>query len=160
MTNKPRETFNYGISLDWSDDNRIAIIATEGNMARAAVDTWAELTMRVARDWTPGQKLSALFDMTGPKQGYTPYAAKRTIDVYRATPPQVTGDVAIVMRNTVVVRLLILLIQREGRALEKRLNQRFFTDLNVAHDWLRSRLPELEPVKVENPSLADDNAQE
>lgn len=141
MTNKPGETFDYGITLNWTDDNRTAIIATEGNMSRTAVDIWAELTMRVAREWAPGQKLSVLFDMTGPQQSYTPYAAKRTMDVYKATPPTLAGDIAIVMRNTVVVRLLMLLVRREGRPFEKRLNQRFFTDIDVAHEWLLSRLP-------------------
>ncbi|HEX2621924.1 MAG TPA: hypothetical protein VHL11_17325, partial [Phototrophicaceae bacterium] len=126
MAKKQNEVLPYGITLNWSDDDRIAIIATEGNMTRAAIDTWAELTMRVGRSWEPGQRLSMLFNMTGPGQSYTPYAAKRTVDVYRATPPGLTGDIAIVMRNTVVVQLLMILIRQEGRTIAGRLTQCFF----------------------------------
>jgi hypothetical protein len=151
VAKRQNEVLPYGVTLKWSDDDRIATVATEGNMARPAVDTWADLTIRVVREWTPGQHLSILFNLTGPKQGYSPYVTKRTIDVYRSAPSGLTGDVAIVMQNTIVVRLLMILVQREGQIVGGRITQRFFLDLQEAHEWLRSRLPAPEATLKPNP---------
>lgn len=140
MPDRPSELFDYGVRLDWLDDNRIAVIKTEGRMARAAIDTWADLTIRVIREWEAGQKLVIMFDLTGPDQSYSPYVAKRTIDVYRSAPPHLFGDIAIVLRQSIVVQLLTILAQREGRSLGGRATQRFFTDTDAALSWLRSRL--------------------
>jgi hypothetical protein len=134
------EYCNYGIRLEWSPDKRIAIISTEGDMSREAVDTWAELTIRTIGRFTPGQVGYLLFNMTGPKQGYTPYAAKRTLDVYRAIPTYARGYAAIVMRDTLLIRMMTALLRREIHLLRGGIVQKFFLDTDEAEGWLRERM--------------------
>lgn len=143
MGSRQPEYCSYGIQLEWSDDDRIAIFSTEGDMSREAVDIWAELTIRTIQSYPPGQMGYLLFNMTGPKQGYTPYAAKRTLDVYRAVPPHARGFAAIVMHDTMLIRMMMAMLRREIHLIRGGIAQKFFVSMDEAQQWLRERmLPE------------------
>lgn len=140
MPDKSPEYFAYGIQLTWSHNNRIATITTEGDMARPAIDMWAEVTTRVIQEWPPEQVVGIIFDVSSPNQGYTPYAAKRTRDIYQVIPPHLYGYAAIVMRDNLIMRMMSFLLQRENRLLNGRATERFFTSLDEAYVWMREKL--------------------
>jgi hypothetical protein len=131
------EYCDYGIKLEWSADGEIGIISTEGDMSREAVDTWADLTIRTITQFPTGKTGYLVLNMTGPKQGYTPYAARRTVDVYRAVPAHTRGYAAIVMRDSLLIRMMRALIRKEMHLMRGGVTQRFFTSLDEAMQWIQ-----------------------
>ncbi|GEM_PF-3167012 len=140
MTNKPTEYYNYAIQVEWSDRNRIAIISTEGDMSREAVDLWHQVTLKTLCEWPKGEQGHLLFNMTGPKQRYTPYGVRSTRQIYKNVPPDIRGYIAVVMNDTLLLRMMNVLMQYEVSLIQGRAKQKFFVSYDEAHNWLRSKL--------------------
>lgn len=138
---RPNEDHPYGIQLTWAADDHIAIISTEGTMEIAAIDTWAELTLRVLREWPRERKALVLFNNTGEKQAYTPYAVARTRRLYAEAPTDLYGSAAIVLRPGHLFYHLRHILQIEALRVNHRLTQRFFTSADEAYAWLLEQLP-------------------
>jgi hypothetical protein len=137
MESKQPEICDYGITLHWSEDDRIAIIATEGDMSREAVDTWARLAIKTIQSYKPGEIGYILFNMTGPGQRFTTYGAQRTLDVYRAIPPHLQGYAAVLLADTTITRMMTALLKRELHLLRGGVVQKFFQSYENAEAWLR-----------------------
>lgn len=133
---KPPEEHPFGIRLEWWAEGRVAVISTEGRMEQEAIDAWADLVLRVLREWPPGERAFVLFNNTGQHQGFTPYAIARTRRLYQEAPPALSGCAAIVLRPTWLMSHLRFVLQLEANRVSGRLRQRFFTSVDDAYAWL------------------------
>jgi len=140
MSNKPTQSYAFGVRVEWSDDNRLATISTDGDMSREAIDLWAEVTLDIIQQWPQGEMTYLLFNMTGPKQGYTPYAARRTRDLYKSVPNHAEGYVAVVMRDTLILRMMSFLMHYELTMMRGKAKQQFFISVDDAYRWLHEKM--------------------
>lgn len=147
MGSKQPEICDYGITLHWSADDRIAIISTEGDMSHEAVDTWARLSIKTIQSYKPGEIGYMLFNMTGPEQRFTIYGAQRTLDVYRAVPSHLQGYAAVVLADNSITRMMTALLKRELHLLRGGVVQKFFQSSEKAEAWLRECMAAQEPTE-------------
>lgn len=144
MANKPLETYPFGITREWLDDNRIVVIKTEGNMARAAIDTWAHVVIETAKNWDADQPLFLLHDLSSKDQGLTPYSRQRADETYHAVHPGTKGCIAVVIREGVINRLMSLFYFRRRTDRGMNLNEKLFTTREEGLAWLREMLRKTE----------------
>jgi hypothetical protein len=148
MANKPLEQYPFGITREWLDDNRIAVIKTEGNMARAAIDTWAEVVMDTARNWSLDQPLFLMHDLSSRDQGLTPYSRQRADETYQAVRPGTKGYIAVVVREGVINRLVSLFYFRRRTEHGMNLDEKLFTQREEGLAWLREMLKQVEKTQT------------
>ena len=56
------EGYQYGISRSWLDNGQIALIKTQGDMSRNAINTWATLLILTLQDWDKEKPIALLHD--------------------------------------------------------------------------------------------------
>jgi hypothetical protein len=137
---RPVERYPFGITREWIDDERIVVITTQGDMSRAAIDTWANVVMDTAANWNPDQPFFLLHDLSSKDQGLTPYSRQRAEETYDALRPGTSGCIAVVIREGFVNRLVSLLYFRRRKARGMNLEERLFTTKADALTWLREML--------------------
>ena len=138
MDNKtPRESFNFGITREWRDNPPIAIISTEGNMARDAVDEWTSVVRKTVQEWDFDTPMCILADLSSPAQGITPYSLKCAEDIYMymANTSSSTVYLSILLRDTLLIRLTNTILRRL-RARTKKIQTNFTTSREQALQWL------------------------
>ena len=135
-TNLQAEEFEFGLIREWIDDGGIAVIHGQGNMARKAVDAWADLVLRTAHEFPEGQPVYLLHNLTHPDQGFTPYAKRKTEELYDYAP-DVPIYSAIVLRNTIINRLISLFVQSISPR-SRNVRQQVFISEEAALSWLRT----------------------
>ncbi|MDX1995020.1 MAG: hypothetical protein SF029_21750 [bacterium] len=135
------EQYPYGIRVEWLDNNQIAVISTEGNMSRDAVDTWADVTLQTINNY-PGNRGYFLFDMTGRDQTYTPYGVWRTEKLVKSIPPEKHGYAAIVLKQhqDLLSRHLLDVIEAIVRIRSRQIKTKFFVYQDEALEWLRGQI--------------------
>lgn len=63
----------------------IAVIETDGEMSRSAVDIWAEATTRTIRDYPDSYKaIYLLQNLSHPNQRLTTYSRQKTEEIYKS----------------------------------------------------------------------------
>lgn len=141
MADERIEQFDYGIQRIWRHDGRLVEIRTEGNMARDAIDTWAEVVMETARGWSAGSPILIFHNLSYKNQGITPYSMKRAEDTYSAVPddPKIETYVAVLLNETLFTRMVSLFFRR-NRGKYKNVHERVFTRHDSALAWLESQL--------------------
>jgi len=102
----PIETFKYGITRTYIDEGRIAIIKTEGNMLKNAIDTWASLLILTMQEWDAPQPIAVLHDLSHPAQGLTPYARERAADLMNYRPEGAMIYSAVVLPPTFMNKII------------------------------------------------------
>lgn len=129
------ETYDFGIERYYLDDGKIGVIATEGDMRRAAMDMWAEVCIDLLKTWPPGQPVYAILKLDGPKQGFTNYARQRSYNVIEAMPNDTPVYAALILKDSLVTRIMsgFLATVRRG----KRRRERIFADFDEAYNWLK-----------------------
>lgn len=137
MQQQNLETFGYGVKRYTIEQDRIIVIETEGNMSRAAIDTWADLTIQTLQQEDDGTPLLLLQNLSNKNQGFTPYTRKRTDDVLHNYPHRRQTRVATVLPDTFIVRLVKGVLRQRGWK-ATHIQERIFTSYPQALDWLRS----------------------
>lgn len=132
------EQFDYGITRTWLDEGEIAVITTQGNMAREAVDVWATLAINTVNQWPDGKPIFILHDLTHPRQSFTPYGLKRAEDIYGAIPPTIKGCSAVAVRAGPINHLIAMFVRRRKNA--GQFQERIFTSRDEAIKWLRDEI--------------------
>jgi len=141
-TTSPIEDFSHGIIRYTIEDGKIIVIQSEGYMAHAAVDAWAAAIHKTFT--TPAQPhIFALYDMSHPRQGVTPYGMKKGEETYTYLSPDHKAYVAIIFPNTILFRMAANFLQMIGRK-RKNVEARLFTHHDLALTWLRTHLREVE----------------
>lgn len=130
------EELGYGTQRYWLDDGQIVVIYGGGNMARAAVDVWANAMLNTMTHF-PGDTIYIVLDISHPNQGFTPYARAKAEEIY-AQVGQRTVYCAIVLRNSIIAPIISAFVRYFPR---RRLNiyQQIFTDKDAAFNWLRQQ---------------------
>lgn len=131
----------YGTRREWRDENRIAVIVGTGRMDRVVIDEWADLVIETIQHWPLPGPIPLLIDLTAENQGFTPYAAKRTEDVYEAVPAGRVVFGAIVLPPGIINSLVSLFVRRQ-HSKAGRIIERVFTSHADALEWLHARLAE------------------
>lgn len=140
MLNRPIEYYDFGITREWIEDNRIVVITTQGDMSRAAVDTWADLVIDTASNWEANKPVFLLHDLSSRDQGLTPYSRERADQTYDAVKSGTEGCIAVVVREGVINRLISLLYFRHRKERGMNLQERLFITRPEAESWLREML--------------------
>jgi hypothetical protein len=139
-----REEFN----IRWYRIGKIEIIASEGNMARAAIDKWATLIREIIDSVPQESPMFIVVDLSGPKQGFTPYSSAITRDLlnYLVEKRSTKSYIALVLANNLVMQIISTFMQQ----LLNRTSypRRSFTDGKAAIDWLNQQIE-----SSEKPSL-------
>lgn len=130
------EQYDYGITREYIDDGQIAVITTQGDMRRAAIDTWADLSIDTMQTWKPERPILILQNLSHKDQGITPYSRKRAEDAFKQIPSQPLYS-AIILPNSFINRVIGLFVgrQRMGQNQESRI----FTNLEDGLAWLREK---------------------
>ncbi|MFW5696466.1 MAG: hypothetical protein ACOCXR_01630 [Phototrophicaceae bacterium] len=137
------ETFDYGISRYWIADGRIAVIATEGNMRREAIDSWAEATLGLMDIWPEGQPYAHIQKLDAPGQGFTQYSRQRTQELIARLPSDRPCYTAVVLADAFINRVFGFFL-RTVRHNGKQQQERVFFTLDEAQAWLLEKLDALE----------------
>ncbi len=135
------EYFDYGITRTWLHGKRLAIIKTEGNMSRPAIDIWADLTIQTMQHWEAGFPMLIMHDLSSKNQGLTPYGMKRNNDIRRRIPRNGPVYIAVVFKNTALVKLAFSLI-RKGSEFPTNVGVQIVNTPEAGVRWLEKYLPE------------------
>ena len=131
-----REDFD----IRWYRIGKIEIIASEGSMARAAIDKWAALIREIIDSVPEDTPMFIVVDLSGPKQGFTPYSSAITRDLlnYLVTKRTATSYIALVLANNLVMQIISTFMQQ----LLNRTSypRRSFTNAKAAIDWLNGQI--------------------
>ncbi len=107
-----KEDFGYGVTLHWMGNGQIAVIETQGDMSREAIDVWADLVIRLLHQGQSDDSIFMLQDLSHKNQGVTPYGMKRNKDIQRHLSRRGAVYMAIVFRNPMLVKMAFSLIRR------------------------------------------------
>lgn len=141
-TTRPVEDHTQGVISYTLDDGNIRVIQTEGDMSRQAVDAWATAVHHLFHN-ASAPHLFAIYDMSHPRQGITPYGMKKAEETYTYIPPHCYGHVAILFPNTIIFRMAANFAARISRRYQN-CEVRLFTQSADALKWLRQRMIEIE----------------
>ncbi|MEL7435512.1 MAG: hypothetical protein AAFN11_16305, partial [Chloroflexota bacterium] len=130
------EIFKYGISRAFFDEGDIAVIKTEGDMSRDAINTWASLLILTMQEWDTSRPLLALHDLSHPNQGITPYTRQRAVDLMNYRPDGLKIYSALLLPNTFMSRILEMFI-RTPRLQSANHHLKVFNCIDEALVWLR-----------------------
>lgn len=135
------ETFAYGITREWLDDGAIGLIRTQGDMRRAAIDTWVNVVQSTIDAQRERDVLAVIVDLSHPSQGFTNYARQRSRDILRLLPQDKFAYAALVLTDKLEARLIEIFVLTLLRMLNKQ-QIRVFYALPEGIAWLRVRLAE------------------
>lgn len=138
-TTSPVEDCTYGVIRYTIEDSKITVIQTEGDMSRQAIDAWAAAIHKTFNEGT-AKTLYCLFEMSHPRQGFTPYATRKADEVYTYLPADRNAIVALLFPNTLIFRAAANFVRMRTHKNKNAVGQ-VFTDKEPALRWLRDRLP-------------------
>jgi hypothetical protein len=131
-----REDFD----ICWYRVGKIEIIASEGNMSRSAIDKWATLIREIIDSVPKDIPMFIVVDLSGPKQGFTPYSSSISRDLlnYLVAQRSATSYIALVLTNNLVTQIISTFMQQ----LLNRTSypRRSFTEPKAAIDWLNEQI--------------------
>jgi hypothetical protein len=131
-----REDFD----LRWYRIGKIEIIASEGNMSRNAIDKWAALIRELIDSVPKEVPMYIVVDLSGPKQGFTPYSSSISRDLlnYLVEQRSATSYIALVLTNNLVMQIISTFMQQ----LLNRTSypRRSFTEPKLAVAWLNEQI--------------------
>ena len=134
------ERFEYGIRRYWLDDGHLVVIASEGDMSRAALDRWTGIIIETIGDWSNEGDIYSILDLTGDKQGFTPYSRKSAQDIYNCVGGQERHViVAIIMKDTIFNKLLNVFLLGMIRGMSN-MTQKFFLTHDEGVAWVRKQI--------------------
>lgn len=133
--NKPAEILTCGIRRAWLDDNRIALIITQGDNSREAADALVQITKETIAELDGGQPLLIMHDLTNVSETFTLYSLKRISDVYDDLPDDQIIYAAVILGGGIVNVVISKLLRRYRN--DPIRNERTFTKRSDAHAWLR-----------------------
>ena len=105
------EQYNHGITRTFIDDSALAIIRTQGNMSRDAINTWASLQVLTMQEWQSKRPIAILNNLSHPQQGLSPFARKRTQDVIKAIPDGMIVYSAVVLPKTFMYHIMDMFLR-------------------------------------------------
>ena len=139
MATAAPESFDHGIVRKWLDDDRIVVIASEGNMSRTAIDEWVRVSVETLRGWPKDRPVFGLYDLMRSQEGLTVYSVKRTEDVYRAVRSDQRVYIAIAIGDPHVRWAVNAMLRlRVGRT--EQVTERLFDNQDHALQWLQQMI--------------------
>lgn len=138
MTTSHDDNFNFGVTRSWLDDQKIALIGTQGNMSQEAVDEWVRVVEDTFENWPGPGPVMILHDLSHPNQGVSNYALHCTRDLHRRLRPSMTAYHAAVLANIFIVRMVDVLVMQMQR-LNGYHKMRLFDKQDEALAWLRQQ---------------------
>jgi hypothetical protein len=128
-------------NVRWYRDGVIDIIASEGDMRRAAIDVWATMLREILNDKPAHDNIFIVLDLTGPKQSTTPYSMGITRQVADYVTQYRAGNTfaAVIMKNALLVGIIRAFFHQHFASQEK-LVYRLFTDDGEAMTWLQEQV--------------------
>lgn len=131
--------YNYGITRSFINNGQIAVVRTEGDMSRHAINTWASLLILTMQEWKSDRPLAFVHNLTHPNQGLTPYARERTIDLVQRRPKDIMVYSAVVLPRTFMHRIIDMFLRtpifhQDGHEV------RIFHAEQHAINWLEEKL--------------------
>lgn len=136
VSSTPVEHYDYGIRREWLDDHQIVMISTQGDMSRDAVDTWAELVIATAKNWTADKPIYIIHNLSARSQGFTPYSRQRAEETYDYIAAGQQAYIALVLPDGVIPRLVSLFLRRR-KGSTGNIQERIFTSVEDALAWIR-----------------------
>jgi len=121
------KAMEYGI--EWYRLGKIEIISSDGDMRRIAVDMWANLLREIIQSKESSETLYLVLDLTGTKQGTTPYSTQitRGIAQYLVDSREGNTYASVLMKNELLVGIINAIFHKYFARQEK-LVYRLFTD--------------------------------
>lgn len=137
-TQKTREEIHPAVIREWLHDDHI-VAYTLGDVAREAIDAWAEAVIDLQRQWPDDRSYLALYDVSS-IPALTPYARKRAEDIAsNAAQMEIEGRYAVVLKRSIISMIIRLFMQRDlterNRHFERRL---FFNGMRPLPGWPNS----------------------
>lgn len=135
--NTPTRTqeFDVGVIVEWYDDNDIVLFAGS-SQSRPAMDIWAEQVLADTR--RKEGRIKHVIDLTANQTVITPYLRSKVKEVNNAYP-NVTGFVAVIVRENLLTQAIRLFINREMMRGLPSMNARMFFNRDDALAWLREQ---------------------
>lgn len=122
----------YDLIEEWWHDDALVIIRGSGDMSRRALDHWANCVLSAINSFPEFSPVFMMFDLSSPKQGFTPYSRSVIDRLYQHLPNKLIY-LGIFMREGIISRIISLYVnRREGRDLTIRM----FFDEHKTIDWL------------------------
>ncbi|MCU0495752.1 MAG: hypothetical protein MUF87_00210 [Anaerolineae bacterium] len=131
------EHYAYGITREWNDDHSIVIVATQGDMARGAIDTWADVLIETIKVWDTDKPILVLHDLSHRNQGLSQYSRQRAEELYNYIPVDKPTYAAIVISDGLVSRLISIFFVMRWRG--NHIHERIFTNRKEALAWLNEQ---------------------
>lgn len=132
------EQSEYGVYWYRIADEKIDVVASEGNMKRAAVDSWREFMEKAILSRPLEDNLYLITDLTGEKQGFSPYAGRTSQSLYQFALDNRTSTsyVAVVIHDNIISQIIRFTAQK---FMNRQANfvQKIFTDHEQAIAWLQ-----------------------
>jgi hypothetical protein len=132
------EHYDFGITREWIDDGHIAVITTQGDMRRDAVDTWVNICLDTLNNWHTDRPILSIQNLSAKMQGLTPYSSRRSEDILAQIPPHKPCYIALILPNTFISRVIGLFMLARQR-FNKDQESRVFTNLGEGLDWLKEK---------------------
>lgn len=138
---------DYDLIEEWWHDNLLAIVRGSGDMSRKALDHWGDCVIAAVRAFPEYAPVFMMFDLSSPKQGFTPYSRSVIDRVYNSLPMNKPLYVGIFMREGIISRIISLYVnRREGR----NLTMKMFFDEDKTVKWLRTMMKQHGVLDEEN----------
>lgn len=141
MSFNREESFNYGVSRRFVDDEQIAIIKTQGNMNPRSVDEWAAVCVDTIHQFPAPQPICVLHDLRAPSQGFSAYVRQRSEEIFAEVPSDQMAYTAIILANTFMNRIIGFYL-RTRPSVAPNHQVRIFLTVEDGLNWLRNQLQE------------------
>lgn len=132
-------SYTYGITRYCLEEGQVLVVASEGDMSREAIDSWAGVVRETMMGYPADRHLFVVLDLSGPRQGLTPHSSYRARELYQLVVSEriVGTSVAVILRDSIIAQI-ISVFARQLASGRRDFHQRIFTNMEAALEWLRS----------------------
>lgn len=139
-------TDDYGITLEWAENDQVALIAINRAVSREVYTCWRAVVTETIRHWDGEKPVMLLLDFSFPGQHMTPYAYQVLDEAYGAIPKDKQVFIVFVIGSGSGSLLIPRLIDgRAGR--NPNIKEQIFSCRTAGLKWLRSRMELAIPVE-------------
>ncbi len=128
------QEFDHGFRVEWYEGD---IVLFEGSsQSRPAMDIWAEQVLKDTR--LKEGRIKHIMDLSESETVITPYLRSKVKEVNDAYP-DVTGFVAVIVRESLLTKAIRLFINREMMRGQPSMEAHIFFNRDDALAWLREQ---------------------
>lgn len=131
------EQLHPNVTRFWMYRGQI-VCYTITSVSRPAIDTWANASLELIKEWSPDQPYLAIHDFS--EATLTPYIRKRAEEVVLQIPKHYTGRSAVIMPRTFVNQLIRLFVTVDLVNKNKVIDRQVFFRIEEAVEWVKKAI--------------------